>query len=110
MARRCHSGPTIACRRTWTVGYSCLVSVAFLTHLYTPETYEGFSASQRNIAGFPKSQQKTVSKVRPGDTLIYYMTKLSRWVGALIVLDSPFEDDSAIFTANVDRFIVRFHV
>lgn len=84
--------------------------MAYLTHLYTPETYEGFSKSSRNVAGFPKSQEKTIRKVHAGDVLICYMTKLSRWIGAHRVLDGPFEDDTPVFTAEPDRYVLRFHV
>ncbi|MBX3143025.1 MAG: hypothetical protein KF813_04655 [Trueperaceae bacterium] len=84
--------------------------MAYLTHLYTPETYEGFSNSSRNLAGFPKSQAKTIRKLNRGDILIGYMTKLSRWIGAHRVLDGPFEDDTPVFTAESDRYVLRFHI
>jgi hypothetical protein len=38
------------------------------------------------------------------------MTKLSRWVGILEVVDGPYEDDSPIFYPEDDPFVIRFRV
>jgi hypothetical protein len=38
------------------------------------------------------------------------MTRLSRWVGLLDVLDGPFDDKAPIFYPEDDPFTVRFHV
>ena len=47
--------------------------------------------------------------MKPGDTLVCYVTKLSRWIGALTVVDGPFVDRTPIYGPD-DPFIVRFHV
>ncbi len=38
------------------------------------------------------------------------MTRLSRWVGVLEVVDGPFYDDSPLFFPSDDPFTLRFHV
>lgn len=52
----------------------------------------------------------TARRVRPGDKLVCYITKLSRWVGILEVIDGPFIDNTPIFVEIDDPFVVRFHV
>jgi hypothetical protein len=47
--------------------------------------------------------------LKPGDTFLCYVTKLSRWLGALKVVDGPFVDRTPIYGPD-DPFIVRFHV
>ena len=50
------------------------------------------------------------SRIQPGDGLICYVTRLSRWVGYLKVVSGPFEDSSPIFVDEDDPFVVRFNV
>lgn len=45
-----------------------------------------------------------------GDVLVCYVTRLSRWVGLLEVVEGPFEDSTPIFTEKDDPFVVRFKV
>ena len=84
--------------------------MSYYTNLFSPETYETFSRSDQTISGFRTRQQNAASRVRPGDRLICYMTKLSRWVGVLEVLSDYFLDDTPIFYPEDDPFIVRFKV
>lgn len=60
--------------------------MAYYLDLYSPDTYETFTASDRSITGFHLRQLHAAEKVHPGDKLICYMMKLSRWVGILEVL------------------------
>jgi hypothetical protein len=84
--------------------------MAYYLDLFSPETYEAFSRSDRTVSGFRPRQRSVAERVRPGDKLLCYMTKLSRWVGILDVLDGPYEDASPRFYAENDPFTVRFHV
>lgn len=84
--------------------------MAYFLDLFSPETYNAFTKSDRSISGFRKRQENAAEKIRRGDKLVCYMTKLSRWFGLLEVLDGPFEDDAPIFYAESDPFVVRFHV
>lgn len=84
--------------------------MAYYLDLFSPQTYSRFTASDRSVSGFRARQRNAAAKVSPGDTLICYMTQLSRWVGLLRVESAPFEDSAPTFVAEDDPFIVRFKV
>jgi predicted RNA-binding protein len=84
--------------------------MAYFTNLFSPDTYEAFSKSNRDKTGFPRRQLNTAGKVKPGDKLLCYMTRLSRWIGVHKVLEGPFIDETPIFAPTDDRYIVRFRI
>jgi len=84
--------------------------MAYYLDLFSPETYEAFSRSDQTISGFRMRQRNQAQRIKPRDTLVCYMTKLSRWVGLLEVLEGPFIDDKPIFYPDSDPFVVRFRV
>jgi predicted RNA-binding protein len=84
--------------------------MAFYLNLFSPETYEAFSSSDRQVSGFRPRQFLVAQQIKPGDKLVCYMTKLSRWVGILEVIDGPYEDNSPIFFPEDDPFVIRFRV
>lgn len=82
----------------------------YYTNLFSPFTHVKFSESDQTISGFRKRQESKAAKLKPGDKLICYMTKLSRWVGVLEVVSESFIDDKPIFSEENDIFVVRFTV
>ena len=68
--------------------------MAYFLNLFSPETYEAFSESNRDISGFSLRQWNAAKRVCPSDKLICYMTQLSRWVDHLKVesMVCPFAD------------------
>lgn len=84
--------------------------MAYYTNLFSPNTYETFSASDRAISGFSERQRNLAARLQPGDKLICYLTKVSRWVGVLAVESTAFEDHSPIYVPENDPFIVRVRV
>lgn len=84
--------------------------MAYLIDLFSPETYEGFSKSNRDISGFRLRHKGMADRIKPGDTFVCYLTRLSRWFGLLEVLEGPFIDDKLIFWPEDDPFVVRFRV
>ena len=84
--------------------------MAYFIDLFAPETYETFTSSNREISGFRIRQKGAASRVKPGDTLICYVTKFSRWCGLLDIVEGPFIDSTPIFAADADPFVVRFKV
>lgn len=84
--------------------------MTYYINLFSPETFETFTESDRTISGFRQRQKNAASRVEPGDKLICYMTKLSRWVGVLEVESECFEDGTPIYTAQNDPFVIRFKV
>lgn len=84
--------------------------MAYFIDLFSPETYNAFSASDQTISGFRQTQEVYAKKIKPGDKLICYLTKMSRWIGILEVTSSHFIDNTPIFYTKDDPFIVRFKV
>jgi predicted RNA-binding protein len=84
--------------------------VAYFLNLFSPETYEAFTKSDRDTSGFRLRHQNAAARVQPGDKLVCYMTKLSRWVGILEVTSSWFKDDTPIFYPSNDPFVIRFKI
>ena len=84
--------------------------MAYYIDLFSPETYHSFTQSDQSISGFRERQRSVAARVKPGDKLVCYVTKLSRWVGVLAVTSEYFIDDSSIFTEFNDPFVVRFRV
>ena len=79
-------------------------------NLFSPETYVAFGSSDRTTSGFSKAQKSRAQRVKPGDRFICYMTKLSRWIGVLEVVEGPYEDDTPVFYDESDPYVVRFRV
>lgn len=84
--------------------------MAYYLDLFSPETYEAFAHSDRSISGFRMRQRNVARRVKPGDKFICYMTRFSRWMGLLEVIEGPFIDETPIFYPDNDPFVVRFRV
>ena len=83
---------------------------AYFLDLFSPQTYEAFKRSPRDISGFRQRQMNAADRVSSGDKLICYLTKLGRWFGLLEVVEGPFIDHAPLFYPEDDPFIVRFRV
>ena len=84
--------------------------MAYFLDLFSPETYEAFSKSNRDTSGFRPRQGNMANRIKPGDKLICYMTRLSRWIGILEVQSESFHDSKPIFYPTNDPFVIRFKV
>jgi len=84
--------------------------MAYYLNLFSPETYEAFSNSDRDISGFRSRQELIAKRIKEGDKLICYITKLSRFIGILEVKSEYYIDNTPIFHKSQDPFIVRFKV
>jgi hypothetical protein len=84
--------------------------MAYFIDLFSPETYDAFSKSARNISGFRLRHKNMAERIKPGDVFVCYLTRLSRWFGLLEVIEGPFVDDKPIFVPDDDPFVVRFRV
>ena len=84
--------------------------MAYFINLFSPETYEAFSRSNREMSGFRPRQENAAGRIEVGDKLICYMVKLSRWVGILEVKSNYFKDDTPIFYDSNDPYVIRFKV
>lgn len=84
--------------------------MTYFLDLFSPDTYEAFGRSDRTVSGFRPRQRNVAQRVKPGDRLVCYMTRLSRWIGVLEVETGPFNDAAPIFYPENDPFTVRFRV
>ena len=84
--------------------------MAYYIDLFSPQTYETFKQSSRDVSGFRERHLNIAKRIHPGDKFICYMTKLSRWIGVLEVLSDCFVDETPVFYEQDDPFVVRFKV
>ena len=52
--------------------------MAYYVDLFSPQTYEAFSSSNRDISGFRPRQENAASRVQVGDKLICYLGRERR--------------------------------
>ena len=78
--------------------------------LFSPETARAFIVSDETVSGFRTRQRNIAERIKPGDRFLCYVTRISRWIGILEIVDGPFEDKTPIFFADNDPFTIRFHV
>lgn len=84
--------------------------MAYFINLFSPETYETFTKSNRDISGFRSRQENAASRIEVGDKFICYMVKLSRWIGILEVMSTYYKDDTPIYYDSNDPYVIRFKV
>lgn len=84
--------------------------MGYYLDIFSPITYEAFSITKKDVAGVREEHAGYINKLRPGDKLICYLTKLGRWVGVLEVVSGVFKDESPRFQAIDDPFILRVKV
>lgn len=82
----------------------------YYTNLFSPDNYETFSRSARDVTGFTANSRGRAGNVHAGDRFVCYMTKLSRWVGILEVLSDCYTDDTPFFYPESDPYVTRFRV
>ena len=65
--------------------------------LFTIETWKEFRDHGSDVSGFSEKRWKTVQRIKPGDYLLCYLTRVSRWVGLLEVVGEPYYDEDRIW-------------
>jgi predicted RNA-binding protein len=65
--------------------------------IFNETTWQEFLAAGANVAGFSESRYSLVQQIQPGDYLLCYLTKFSRWIGILKVISTPFMDRTRIW-------------
>ena len=84
--------------------------MTFFLDLFTPETWDIFRNAGASVTGFRTRQRNLArERVKRGDIFICYMTRLSRWCGAVQVESAAYDDNSPIYD-DPDPFTVRFRV
>jgi len=77
--------------------------MAYFIDLFSPETYEAFARSSRDVSGFRLRHKKMAERVSPSDVFVCYLTRLSRWFGLLEVIEGPFIDDTPILLETAPK-------
>ena len=72
--------------------------MAYYIDIFSPETYKKFSQSDKKVTGVVERQKNKAEKIKAGDKLICYVTRLSRWVGVLEVISHFYIDHTSRFT------------
>lgn len=78
--------------------------------VFTLETWKEFQDHGGDVSGFPEGRWATVQKMKPGDYLLCYVTRVSRWVGLLEVAGKPFISKEPIWSSQVYPSRVPVHV
>ncbi len=82
----------------------------YFLDLCTPETWLAFREAGATVTGFRERHRRLASeRVSQGDIFLCYLTRLSRWCGALQAESEAYHDDSPIHD-DLDPFTVRFRV
>jgi len=68
--------------------------VDYWLDLFTPETWEEARQRGFRVTGFRLKRWPTVSKIKPGDFFICYVTELSRFSGILEAVSNPYKDEN----------------
>lgn len=68
--------------------------------LFTVETWKEFRDHGGDVSGFSEKRWSYVAKMMPGDYLLCYLTRVSRWVGLLEVIGEPFFDEKPIWSSK----------
>jgi EVE domain len=77
------------------------VAATYWLDLFTVDTWREFRGHGADVSGFSESRFSTVKKMKPGDLLLCYLTRASRWVGVLEVTGSAFYDEAPIWKSQV---------
>lgn len=65
--------------------------MTYFIDIFSIETYEEFSATDKSVTGFHPKRKAWVSKIKPGDKVLCYLKGLSCWVGVLEITGKMFQ-------------------
>jgi hypothetical protein len=77
--------------------------------LFTVETWKEFQDHGSDVSGFSEKRWATVQRMKHGDYLLCYLTRVSRWVGLLEVVGEPYFDEEPIWSSSVYPSRVPVH-
>jgi hypothetical protein len=87
-----------------------ILRLQYYLGVFSPETWLGFRAHGNKIIGFPSSKLRKARSVQLGDTIVGYLSGLSRWCGAFTIAGKMYRDSSPVFVPARDRFSIRFDI
>jgi hypothetical protein len=69
--------------------------------LFTHVTWQEFLKAGAGVSGFRESRWSMLQKVKVGDYFLCYLTGISRWIGLLEVISTPFRDTTTIWKDEI---------
>jgi predicted RNA-binding protein len=66
----------------------------YWVQVFTIDTWNQFLNAGATVTGFRVNRWGFVQRLKPGDWLLCYLSKVSRWVGILEVKSEPYLDDT----------------
>lgn len=76
--------------------------------IFTVESWREFKRSGGQVMGFNANKAKMVSRLKPGDRILCYLSKVSAFIGVMVVQGESFSDERVIWSDGV--FPVRLPV
>jgi hypothetical protein len=86
----------------------CSDSPCYYLGLFTVESWREFKSHGGQLMGFNQNKAKTVARLKPGDLILCYLTKVSNFVGVMEVSGQSFVDSKRVWSDGV--FPVRLPV
>lgn len=84
--------------------------MAYYVDIFSPETYDVFSKTNKSTAGFHEKRRADAMGLKPGDKLIGYVTRISRWIAVLEVTSNNLKDDRNFLPGLSERYNLRIDV
>lgn len=81
---------------------------SFWLDLFTINTWNEFLDAGGTVSGFREGRRATVERLRPGDYLLCYLVRVSRFIGVLEIVSEAFYSTDQIW--NMDVFPCRVRV
>ena len=73
-------------------------SPAYWLSLFNATNWQEFLDAGAETVGFPHTQHKTVFRIQPGDRILAYMMKVSKWVAVMeVTSDAYFDTENQIW-------------
>jgi hypothetical protein len=77
------------------------VGRSYWIDLFTVETWQEFLDHGGDVSGFSEQRWLWARKIQPGDYLLCYLVRASRWIGVLEVTGQPYQDSTRIWKSKV---------
>jgi len=85
------------------------MEVKYYIALFNEETWNEFLEKGSSVYGTTLSKRRNIEKIIPGDFLVCYVTKLSRFVGLLEISSKAYVDDSHVWESNIYPSRINVH-
>lgn len=69
----------------------------YWVQVFTPETWQRFLDVGAKVTGFRDTRWNHIQNLKPGDYLLCYLSRISKWVGILEVESEPYLDTTRIW-------------